>query len=1093
MPDDTPTKTKKNGYISLTEATNYCEHSQEYLSKISRLGRLKAIKIGRNWVTTRKWLKSYINKAKEVEGRIPDRSKLTGSTRPTTSKKPRFTLPKQEKSFWFGVLVTVLVFLLIITGTGFIKGYWNTRPVRQFLSNGVNEIGNKLVEIGKDIERGFEDFSLVVGAVYKEFSNSAIRQLSNFVSASRNIYAIVAKRLYGASRQLSDPFITFGSDIARVGKAIGRASKIIGGTAAKTQTGQAISSGVRSASLVLSNGIQHTQASLVDFGQALGFGAQWTVSETKSFFVGSAKDISAGIANVGLRIKETTIKVVSAGLSLTETILVRVKIEVLSLVRDISFRSTSLVRNAFTKIRLGSQKTVSVLSAYKSALFQRLGNLVSKFRKKVEIAEGPELAEEAEGPEPVEPAEQTITEVLERYQTLKKRLDQLEFVLQEKEIIRKEVTEYITQEVTKVVEVPKEITKITEITREKITEIVKTADYSKLEQEIQALKTQIAREELALATLSSRISQISDASGFITSPRQYQEEGDLIFSTIGTGSIILSAAQSVLLQGDKIILDANAPNNLGVSSIEIRDDVNMNSSLSIGGTNFVADNLGNLTLAGDLTADNLIVSDITASGDLDITGGLTISASTTLATLTVEDYLDFTPISQPSTQQGRQYYDTSQDKMFFYNGSDWKNMSGAWEQASGYIYPSNVDTSLQIADTSGNMTLPGSLDIGTTLKAGTSDAFQVDADGNIDTSGTLTVGTANAFQVDVNGNITAPQLSSAGTLTLQSSGSSNIILNSAGTIELQDATNIDGNLNIGGGYSLGGVTITTGGNVQAAGDFYIQGSLYRESLQELLVQNHTIQLNYGGSAQDAYIKVYNTPAEIKWDNATSTWVFANPITLSATSTISVGSTILSDGTLDLGSGSNDDLTASDITDLTDAGATALHKHGGSKTDFFAPEYESADLHADGSNNTGTMVSDSEIVSNVVYNYYEWTSGEATKQDYDIIINLRVPDTFSSWQSNAITFFYKTGLTGTTNNAVSWEIYEDGNASALMSSGEMASSVADTWASDSATSSELSALTAGNLYRIIIKLAANSTASAAAYAGKITVNYTWYTN
>ena len=215
--------------------------------------------------------------------------------------------------------------------------------------------------------------------------------------------------------------------------------------------------------------------------------------------------------------------------------------------------------------------------------------------------------------------------------------------------------------------------------------------------------------------------------------------------------------------------------------------------------------------------------------------------------------------------------------------------------------------------------------------------------------------------------------------------------------------------------------------------------------------------------------------------------------LDVTGQISIGNTTLSDGTLDLGTGSDDDLTTSDITDLTDSGATTLHKHGGNKTDFFAPEYESGVLQADGSNNTGTMISDSEIVSNVVYNYYKWTSSEASKQDYDIVIHLRVPDTFSSWQTNAITFYYKTGLTGTTNNAVSWAIYEDGNATPLMSSGEMASSVADTWTSDSATSTGLSALTAGNVYRIVVKLAANSTASAAAYAGKISINYLWYSN
>jgi len=40
-----------NNYISLREAANYCDYSQEYLSLRARQGKLKALKFGRNWVT----------------------------------------------------------------------------------------------------------------------------------------------------------------------------------------------------------------------------------------------------------------------------------------------------------------------------------------------------------------------------------------------------------------------------------------------------------------------------------------------------------------------------------------------------------------------------------------------------------------------------------------------------------------------------------------------------------------------------------------------------------------------------------------------------------------------------------------------------------------------------------------------------------------------------------------------------------------------------------------------------------------------------------------------------------------------------------
>jgi len=43
-------------YISLQEVTKFCNYSQEYLALRARQGKLKAIKIGRNWVTKKEWL-----------------------------------------------------------------------------------------------------------------------------------------------------------------------------------------------------------------------------------------------------------------------------------------------------------------------------------------------------------------------------------------------------------------------------------------------------------------------------------------------------------------------------------------------------------------------------------------------------------------------------------------------------------------------------------------------------------------------------------------------------------------------------------------------------------------------------------------------------------------------------------------------------------------------------------------------------------------------------------------------------------------------------------------------------------------------------
>ncbi len=53
------------GYISLKEATKYCEYSLEYLSLLARKGRLPAVKFERNWMTTREAVENYVVEVKK--------------------------------------------------------------------------------------------------------------------------------------------------------------------------------------------------------------------------------------------------------------------------------------------------------------------------------------------------------------------------------------------------------------------------------------------------------------------------------------------------------------------------------------------------------------------------------------------------------------------------------------------------------------------------------------------------------------------------------------------------------------------------------------------------------------------------------------------------------------------------------------------------------------------------------------------------------------------------------------------------------------------------------------------------------------------
>jgi len=57
-------------YISLQDSSRFCNHSQEYLSLRARQGKLRAIKLGRNWATKREWLEEYLRSAEEYNNNI---------------------------------------------------------------------------------------------------------------------------------------------------------------------------------------------------------------------------------------------------------------------------------------------------------------------------------------------------------------------------------------------------------------------------------------------------------------------------------------------------------------------------------------------------------------------------------------------------------------------------------------------------------------------------------------------------------------------------------------------------------------------------------------------------------------------------------------------------------------------------------------------------------------------------------------------------------------------------------------------------------------------------------------------------------------
>ena len=69
---------KSVNYISLQEATKFCEYSQEYLSLRARQGKLRAVKQDRNWLTTKEWLEQYIESAETYKNGLEEKRNGNG-------------------------------------------------------------------------------------------------------------------------------------------------------------------------------------------------------------------------------------------------------------------------------------------------------------------------------------------------------------------------------------------------------------------------------------------------------------------------------------------------------------------------------------------------------------------------------------------------------------------------------------------------------------------------------------------------------------------------------------------------------------------------------------------------------------------------------------------------------------------------------------------------------------------------------------------------------------------------------------------------------------------------------------------------------
>jgi hypothetical protein len=138
--------------------------------------------------------------------------------------------------------------------------------------------------------------------------------------------------------------------------------------------------------------------------------------------------------------------------------------------------------------------------------------------------------------------------------------------------------------------------------------------------------------------------------------------------------------------------------------------------------------------------------------------------------------------------------------------------------------------------------------------------------------------------------------------------------------------------------------------------------------------------------------------------------------------------------------------------------------GGPSYNTVSPEFPGGVISADGTSNVGTFTSDREATGSgslYSFNYYEFSTGQTSLQDYDIYVRWEVPENFSSWAtSNAVTIDYATEDTSSANNKIDIQITKENDADTVTSSSNV-SPTAGKWQSSILSSSPIS-FTAANM-------------------------------
>jgi len=197
-------------YMSLQQATKYCNYSQEYLSLRARQGKLKAIKFGRNWVIKKEWLNEYSLEIEEYNNNFIKKKKVIAPPKnlPTEEQFKKNTISLDEWAgidfdFNFGKLRKalkpelqmrfgfVVIFTLILIVTNLVLGQESFKSTYQDVSDlvcfNIETVDSVIGSINRGIDEVWVDMSKGAQEVVRGVNNNIDRKMIEIVGISKRV------------------------------------------------------------------------------------------------------------------------------------------------------------------------------------------------------------------------------------------------------------------------------------------------------------------------------------------------------------------------------------------------------------------------------------------------------------------------------------------------------------------------------------------------------------------------------------------------------------------------------------------------------------------------------------------------------------------------------------------------------------------------------------------------------------------------------------------------------------------------------------------------------------------------------------------